>query len=336
MILRIIIVIMAIFVYGCQNSRMKLTIESIPLVRPLDSHEILFTRTSVNITDRSSILWAMDRNGENQLKLLSMPQGIYRSSWSPDRKKIALAYNCRKNIDEILIIELWEDLVTKRSILKVENKIIGGISWSPDNKKIAFVIQEPKGSSKIYVMDVNEKELRCVVNGEPPYWNPESPCWSPDGKKLLFRAVSQGEWEIYMMNSDGTNIERLTNNPSTIKEGCAVWSPNGKWIAFVEKDQEEKKIEKKKDYIVLMNSENKERGKTIFLPRGLYIIATMCFSPDSKNIVFEVDDLSKYNEYGVFNHEIYKVNIDGKNLKNLTNTPDLDELSPSWRSIVKE
>ena len=40
-----------------------------------------------------------------------------------------------------------------------------------------------------------------------------------------------GNWEIYVMNVDGSGLKRLTNNSSI--DGLPAWSPNGRSIAFV-------------------------------------------------------------------------------------------------------
>jgi Tol biopolymer transport system component len=36
--------------------------------------------------------------------------------------------------------------------------------------------------------------------------------WAPDGSKLLFCSDSDGDFEIYLMDANGTNVTQLTNN----------------------------------------------------------------------------------------------------------------------------
>lgn len=57
--------------------------------------------------------------------------------------------------------------------------------------------------------------------------NPEA---SPDGKKVAFMSLRDGNWEIYVMNMDGSEVKRLTNNGDT--DGLPIWSPDGQTIAF--------------------------------------------------------------------------------------------------------
>ena len=54
------------------------------------------------------------------------------------------------------------------------------------------------------------------------------PSWSPDGR-IAFASNRDGNFEIYVMNSDGENLRRLTNHPDW--DMHPSWSPDGR-IAF--------------------------------------------------------------------------------------------------------
>jgi TolB protein len=41
-----------------------------------------------------------------------------------------------------------------------------------------------------------------------------NPGWSPDGKKIVFHSLRDGNREIYVMNADGSNPTRLTTDPT--------------------------------------------------------------------------------------------------------------------------
>ncbi len=47
--------------------------------------------------------------------------------------------------------------------------------------------------------------------------------WSPDGTKIAFNSDRDGNSEIYVMNADGSNPTRLTNNPDS--DSNPSWSP---------------------------------------------------------------------------------------------------------------
>ena len=57
------------------------------------------------------------------------------------------------------------------------------------------------------------------------------PMFSPDGKQIAFESNRTGNFEIYIINADGTNIKQLTSD--TAFDGTPAWSPDGKQIVFI-------------------------------------------------------------------------------------------------------
>ena len=58
------------------------------------------------------------------------------------------------------------------------------------------------------------------------------PNWSPAGNDILFQRQAAGSetWELYLMNSDGGDIRRLTRSVS--EDSDASWSADGSWIVY--------------------------------------------------------------------------------------------------------
>lgn len=101
---------------------------------------------------------------------------------------------------------------------------------------------------------------------------------SHDGNRALF--VARGE--IFTVPAEKGKIYNLTNTPE-INEKNAVWSPDGKWIAFIKDDGKENEI-------YLMSPDGKQQKKLTTNSKSY--IWEMQWSPDSKKLAFS-DKLMK-------------------------------------------
>lgn len=54
---------------------------------------------------------------------------------------------------------------------------------------------------------------------------------APHDRQIAFMSHRDGNWEIYLVNDDGSGLKRLTNSPAN--EGLPTWAPDGKTLAFV-------------------------------------------------------------------------------------------------------
>jgi TolB protein len=65
-----------------------------------------------------------------------------------------------------------------------------------------------------------------------------SPAWSPDGQRVVFTRRQHDHWEIYGVDADGRNLQRLTETPlmpdgRLANSASPAWSPDGRYIAFL-------------------------------------------------------------------------------------------------------
>jgi Tol biopolymer transport system component len=112
-------------------------------------------------------------------------------------------------------------------------------NWSPDGEWIAFTSNraDPGGESfDIHLIHPNGTGLRKLIRN----WSggrSTHPCFSPDGKRLVFNSDYGGisaepitnphqyqpYAEIFTINLDGSDIRRLTHN--SFEDGTAYWAP---------------------------------------------------------------------------------------------------------------
>lgn len=102
------------------------------------------------------------------------------------------------------------------------------VSWSPTGLKLAVAITKDYYNTEIYTINADGTGLKKLTSS----WGINtSPSFSPDGKRIAFVSDRGGSPQIYVMNSDGSQKERITFNGSNYNTSPA-WSPDGKKIAF--------------------------------------------------------------------------------------------------------
>ena len=90
---------------------------------------------------------------------------------------------------------------------------------------------------EIYSMDSDgSRQRRLTFNT----WEDNDPSWSPNGTRIAFSSNQAGgpnnEYEIHVLNSDGSGEVSLTDVPVDTSDLEPTWSPDGTQIAFVRDD----------------------------------------------------------------------------------------------------
>ncbi len=166
-------------------------------------------------------------------RLRGLGMDFFSPDWSGDGKWLALVCRLRDEIrSNICIIKADGDNWKQLTNAPHENHQNGHPSWSPNEEKIVFNaggggIGADEKDHGIFVMDRNGRNrVRLSPSGQ-------GPAWSPDGTKIAFYSNLRnlGQEDIYVMDTDGANIVRVTNHPSP--DRLPAWSPDGRWIAFM-------------------------------------------------------------------------------------------------------
>ena len=195
--------------------------------------------------DGGPMLYIRDLAFNVSRRISSRPGLNIGAAWMPDGKKAALTMSNNGNVD-IFLIDLNGRILRR---LTNYWGIDVSPSFSPDGKKMAFVSNR-SGSPQIYVLDLtNNTTKRVTFNGHyntAPAWSSrnqiafmsfnngvfdicsidedgghfkkltcdqgknEDPCWSPDGRYIMFSSNRTGHYHIYIMTANGRNQTQIT------------------------------------------------------------------------------------------------------------------------------
>jgi Tol biopolymer transport system component len=147
--------------------------------------------------------------------------------------------------DRVIYTRGWSDIYVMNIDGSSNQKIISNGSspiLSPDRNYFAYVWYSERESPQIFVSDLQGHSVKLTSNALPNFDSGQSgfgslnPRWTPDGSKIVYECDvndqnSQGKAEIYIMNNDGSNKQRLTNNDSF--DGYPQISSEGNRIIFV-------------------------------------------------------------------------------------------------------
>jgi Tol biopolymer transport system component len=221
-------------------------------------------------------------------------------------------------------------------------------SLSHDGSKIAFVSSRGGQGSNIYLMNMDGSDVEQLTFG----YLDENPAWSPDDQQIAYESLTTPDFEIGIVNADGSGAHLITNHvgydiqPNWFIDGTTIlfsrdyqiammradgsglkvltnipgynewphWSPNGKKIVFHSTESGNYQI-----YVMCANGSHVTR-----LTYDNAVDAWAVWSPDGRSIAFQ-SDLEG-------NTEIYSIDKDGGNLTQLTRNPAFDGF-PSWGTV---
>ncbi len=173
-------------------------------------------------------VWLLDRQGGEAQKLTDIKGGISDYAWSPDGKRLCLVVNDFDPSSDPEKMDGWKRKTAPPIVID----------------RYHFKSDEGGYLKRLYthltLFDVDTKKAEVLTRG---VFDDESPAWAPDGKSIAFvsnrtpdpdRNEDSNIWVIEAR--EGAGARALTTFEGS-DSGTPAWSPDGKWIAYLQGDE---------------------------------------------------------------------------------------------------
>lgn len=190
----------------------------------------------------------------------------------------------------------------------------------------------------IYTAKANGRGTRRITDN--PRYDAEGTL-SPDGKRIVFTSLRDGDLDIYTMNVDGSDVRRLTRTLGY--DGGPFFSPDGQTIVYrayhpaTAQDSTEYRALLARDLvrpsrmeIWVMNSDGSNQRQVTNLGGANF---APFFHPDGRRILFASNHPNPRSR----NFDLYLIGIDGTGLEQVTTDTDFDSFpmfSPDGTKLV--
>lgn len=176
--------------------------------------------------DDNREIYVMEPDGGNPLNLTNHPADDWSPAWSPDGSRIAFVSDRENDHGSVQCIYVMNADGSDAHEL-IEDYYNDHPDWSPDGKRITFTSRED-----IYITNADGSGQPLNLTESPE--KDAFPVWSPDGSQIAWLSGDDGNWQIFVMNVDGSGKRQLTGSGQI--NGVA-WTVDGRLFTHWQNDE---------------------------------------------------------------------------------------------------
>ncbi len=202
-----------------------------PVASP-DGSSILVTMWRRRYNEGAADLYVFDV-GTGQARALVSDGGanvnLPGSVWDAATGRIVFSSD-REPHDEIYVIDAAGATGDEQQVTDRSDRVAYEPSLSPDGTWVVF---------ESHPLDVETHGVitKCLVESPDAYvelTGPEDDCrqpnWSPAGDRIVYQKQTDGQWDLWLTDPDGSFQQQLTSGPGDKTD--ASFSPNGNWVVY--------------------------------------------------------------------------------------------------------
>jgi len=176
-------------------------------------------------------------------------------------------------------------------------------AWSPDNDHFAFVIYS-QGRKKMTIASVKENKVvdEFFIDAIPAFDNID---WSPDGSKIVFTGLVNGQSDLYTIDVKSKEIKQLTND--YFAQTQPKWSPDGSKIVYISDALNENEAKPNKNFSIFILDYATLKTEKLPLFKDSNNMNPL-FAPDGNKIYFlsDRDGFRDLYSYDLDNEKIHQ------------------------------
>ncbi len=185
-----------------------------------DNSSLVFDGYGYLSDDQSSEIYTMNLDGSNLQRLTNNAYKDGAPSWSANSQQIVFSY-VENTTSGIAVMDRNGSNVRRITSTATSVGYDREPDWSPDGQWITFVAKRGN-TSNIFLIRPDGTGLTQLTHTTG---QETSPRWSPDGSLISFTSDrDNGNWNIYVMNADGSNPRRVTSDTRGALDFNQCWS----------------------------------------------------------------------------------------------------------------